>query len=154
MSSVTTRRPSRAALRRRLHQLAPDIVFGTLAETYRRCGRAGCHCADGPKHGPHLSLSFRGPDGRTHAVYVPQALQAAVRAGVAAWHDVQQIVRALGDLHRRQLWASRAPRAGQSQRRSDDPSRVPAAKPRGSAAARRRQAVGRRTTGHRPDPRR
>src|SRR5713226_1949113 len=106
MTSVTTRRPARAALLRRLNRLAPRIVFGTLAETYRRCGRAGCHCADGPKHGPHLSLSFRGPDGRTHAFYVPQALQTAVRAGVAAWHDVQQIVRALGDRHRRQLWAS------------------------------------------------
>jgi hypothetical protein len=63
----------------------------------------------GPKHGPHLSLSFRGPDERTHAFYVPQALQATVRAGVAAWHEVQQVVRALGDRHRQQLWAARPP---------------------------------------------
>lgn len=111
MSSVTPRsRASRAALLRRLRQLAPRIVFGTLAETYRRCGRPGCHCAAGPKHGPHLSLSFRGPDGRTHAFYVPQALQAEIRAGVGAWQEVHQIVRALGNLHREQLWAAKPPR--------------------------------------------
>ena len=113
MSSVTHRsRTSRGALLRRLNRLAPRVVFGTLAETYRRCGRPGCHCADGPKHGPHLSLSFRGPDGRTQAFYVPQALQAEIRAGVAAWQEVQQMVRVLGDLHREQLWAARRPRRG------------------------------------------
>src|SRR5213593_4296815 len=101
MSSVTLRSgAARAALLRRLRQLAPRIVFGTLAETYRRCGRPGCHCAEGPKHGPHLSLIFRGPAGRTHAFYVPQTLQAEIRMGVAAWQELQQIVRVLGDLHR------------------------------------------------------
>jgi hypothetical protein len=113
MKSVTRRaQSSQAALLRRLRQLAPRLVFGTLAETYRRCGRSGCHCVDGPKHGPHLSLSFRGPEGRTQAYYVPQALQAEVRAGVDAWQELQQIVRTLGDLHREQLWASRRPRRG------------------------------------------
>ena len=115
MASVTSRPASPATLLRRLARLAPRIVFGTLAETYRRCGRAGCHCEHGPKHGPHLSLSFRGPDRRTHAVYVPQALQAEIRTGVAAWQAVQQIVRALGDRHRAQLWASREKRMGTRQ---------------------------------------
>jgi hypothetical protein len=113
MRSVTPRAGSpRTPLLRRLRQLAPRLVFGTLAETYRRCGRPGCHCVNGPKHGPHLSLSFRGRDGRTQAYYVPQALQAEIRAGVAAWQELQQIVRTLGDLHREQLWASRRPRRG------------------------------------------
>ena len=126
MSSVTAHPRSRAGLLRRLHQLVPQIVFGTLAETYRRCGRPGCHCEHGPKHGPHLSLSFRGPAGRTHAFYVPHALQAEIRAGVAAWQEMQQIVRALGDLHRQQLWASREKRLGTRQpqrRRSHGPAR-------------------------------
>lgn len=34
--------------------LTEVAVFGTLSETYRSCGRAGCHCQrGGPKHGPH-----------------------------------------------------------------------------------------------------
>jgi hypothetical protein len=43
-----------AAQRRKLlgeiARLAKIAIFGTLSETYRTCGRAGCHCqGDGPK---------------------------------------------------------------------------------------------------------
>jgi hypothetical protein len=35
---------------------AEVAVFGTLSETYRTCGRAGCLSQQGgPKHGPHLN---------------------------------------------------------------------------------------------------
>ena len=45
-------------------RLAQIAIFGTLSETYRTCGRAGCHCqSDGPKHGPHLNVSYRGEKG-------------------------------------------------------------------------------------------
>jgi hypothetical protein len=44
-----------------IRHLADIAVFGTLSETYRTCGRAGCHCQQGgPKHGPHLNISYRG----------------------------------------------------------------------------------------------
>jgi hypothetical protein len=75
-----------AAQRRKLigevARLAEIAIFGTLSETYRTCGRAGCHCqGDGPKHGPHLNvrnhtpahvalkstLSFIGPSTRNSA---------------------------------------------------------------------------------------
>jgi hypothetical protein len=50
-----------------IERLAEIAVFGTLSETYRTCGRAGCHCqGDGPKHGPHLNVSYRGEKGKTH----------------------------------------------------------------------------------------
>jgi hypothetical protein len=42
-----------------IERLAEIAVFGTLSETYRTCGRAGCHCqGDGPN--PHLNVSYRG----------------------------------------------------------------------------------------------
>ena len=63
------------AQRRRLldeiARLAEVAIFGTLSETYRTCGRAGCHCqGDGPKHGPHLNVSYRGEKGKTTGYYV------------------------------------------------------------------------------------
>ena len=60
---------STAALRKRrqalLHQLPPlkAILRGSLIERYKRCGKPGCKCADGPGHGPkyYLSVSYPGP---------------------------------------------------------------------------------------------
>ena len=55
--------PSSAALRKRRYQLVrglppiEQIVRGSLMETYKRCGRPNCHCADGPGHGPKRYLS-------------------------------------------------------------------------------------------------
>ena len=41
----------RSKLLNEIQRLAEVAVFGTLSETYRTCGRAGCHCqGDGPKH--------------------------------------------------------------------------------------------------------
>ena len=56
-----------AALRRRRQalerQLPPlkAILRGSLIERYKRCGKPGCKCADGPGHGPkyYLSVSYR-----------------------------------------------------------------------------------------------
>src|SRR5215472_214811 len=61
-----------------IRTLADIAVFGTLSETYRTCGRAGCHCQQGgPKHGPHLNISYRGEKGRTTGYYVPQGAEQA-----------------------------------------------------------------------------
>ncbi len=50
-------------LRRRKHQLVrrfglpENALGGHLAVTYRRCGKQGCHCADGEGH-PQWALSY------------------------------------------------------------------------------------------------
>ena len=94
-----------SAQRRRLlseiQRLAEVAVFGTLSETYRTCGRAGCHCQrGGPKHGPHLNVSYRGEKGKTTGYYVPQGAEEATRQGVAAWQEMQQCLRALAELNK------------------------------------------------------
>src|SRR5712691_900360 len=139
MKSITIPRRSPRALLGRLQALAPHLIFGTLSETYRTCGRPGCRCQQGRKHGPHLYVSFRGPDGRTAGYYVPQALATAVRAGVDAWQEAQSVLRTLAELQREELWTTHQSRTPQSQRRAHGPAHVPAAQPARSAAARRRQ---------------
>ena len=54
------------------------VLAGSLAEQSRRCGRAGCRCADGEAHGPYAYFTPR-PGGRGRARYVPAVLEAAVR---------------------------------------------------------------------------
>jgi len=84
-----------------IQRLAQIAIFGTLSETYRTCGRAGCHCqGDGPKHGPHLNVSYRGEKGKTTGYYVPQAAEEATREGVAAWQQMQQCLRELAELNK------------------------------------------------------
>lgn len=84
MSSVMHSK-KRAALLQQLGRLARRMIFGTLSETTRTCGQPGCRCHHGgPKHGPHVQISYRGETGKTTGYHVPVALQETVREGVAA----------------------------------------------------------------------
>src|SRR5579864_8793164 len=55
-----------------------QVLYGTLTEQPRRCGRPGCRCADGEPHGPYAYFTPR-PAGRGRARYVPAGLAGAVR---------------------------------------------------------------------------
>jgi hypothetical protein len=106
------RSSTRARLLRELEQLSRHVIFGTLSETYRTCGQPGCRCHHGgPKHGPHLQVSYRGPEGKTTGYHVPAALAPTVRAGVAAWQRLQAIARELAELNREQLWTAHRERS-------------------------------------------
>ncbi len=102
---------SDATLRRALVQLARQMVFGTIAERGRVCGKSTCHCAQGEKH-PAVHLVHWAGAGKTQGHHVPQPLVASVREGVDAWHQFQAIARTLADRNRVQLW-TRARRRGQ-----------------------------------------
>jgi len=92
-------RDRRATLMSEIEKLAELAVFGTISETYRTCGTPGCHCrGEGPKHGPHLYVSFRGDEGKTTGYYVPKAAHDEIRAGVAAWQRLQKSLRELAQL--------------------------------------------------------
>ena len=93
MPKTTESSAQRRKLINEIQCLAEVAVFGTLSETYRTCGRAGCHCQrGGPKHGPHLNISYRGQKGKTTGYYVPQ--------GVAAWQKLQLCLRTLAELNK------------------------------------------------------
>ncbi len=107
------RRPQKQrTLRRELDGLARQMIFGTLSERYHTCGQAGCRCHhEGPKHGPHLQVSYRGPARKTTGYSVPQALAEPVRAGIAAWQRFLVAARELADLNRDALWVQEQRRA-------------------------------------------
>jgi hypothetical protein len=84
-----------------IQRLAEIAVFGTLSQSYRTCGRAGCYCqSGGPKHGPHLNVSYRGEKGKTTGYYVPKETEKTTREGVAAWQQIQQYLRELAELNK------------------------------------------------------
>lgn len=101
MSRSVEHSAQRHKLLTEIERLAEAAVFGTLSKTYRTCGRPGCHCQrGGPKHGPHLNVSYRGERGKTTGYYVPKAAEQATREGMAAWQKLQQCLRELAELNK------------------------------------------------------
>ena len=98
-----------ASLRRRrqalLRQLPPlkTILRGSLIERYKRCGKPGCKCADGPGHGPKYYLSVSYPGLRPRMDYVPQESHAQTAKFVANYHRAREILEAISEINRELL---------------------------------------------------
>ena len=91
--SVAEIRSERARLAGRLGR-GGEIMKGSLVMRSTRCGRSGCKCAQGEKHGPYLYVSvFR--EGRTRSVYVPQHLEGEVRRWVESARALESDVAAI-----------------------------------------------------------
>ena len=60
---------------------------GSLQVERRRCGKPGCRCARGERHGPYFyRVWYEG--GRRRKRYVPRAGVPAVAAGIARWREL------------------------------------------------------------------
>jgi hypothetical protein len=68
-----------------------QMLAGSLVEQTRRCGKAGCRCADGEPHGPYAYFTPR-PAGRGRARYVPAALAAVVRRHLQRGAEVEAVL--------------------------------------------------------------
>lgn len=88
---------------RRLGALAPHMVQGSLSWTYRTCGKAGCRCHAGAKHGPDAFVTFRHPDRRPGAIYVPKGREREVQAALRAWREFRTLARRLAAQNRERL---------------------------------------------------
>ena len=69
------------------------------------------HCHRGQRHGPHTYLTFRTPEGRSSALYVPAAELERFQQGVAAWDQVWAVATQLAQLNREQIVRARRARA-------------------------------------------
>ena len=78
----------------RLQRLATTAVQGGLSETTRTCGNPTCACHRDParRHGPNLYLTFRAPDGRSSALYVPREHEPTVRKAVEDWAQLWETI--------------------------------------------------------------
>ena len=88
--------PEATALKRRKRALLarlripPDALPGSLVLTHRRCGKPGCHCAEGAAH-PFYSLTFM-VDRKKHVESVPAGWIDAVRPAVDAGRGFKDAV--------------------------------------------------------------
>ena len=100
--STVALRKRRNALLRQLPSLQ-SILRGSLIERYKRCGKPGCKCADGPGHGPKYYLSVSYPGSRPQMDYVPQELYAQTAKFLANYHRAREILEAICEINRELL---------------------------------------------------
>src|SRR5260370_40924208 len=74
-----------------------QILFGSLVEQTRRCGKTGCRCADGMPHGPYSYLTTR--LGRRGMRYGPAALMPLVDAYLRRGEQVEGVLAEISSFH-------------------------------------------------------
>ncbi len=98
-----------ATLRRRRKQLLKRlppleaVMRGSLIERYKRCGKPGCKCAQGPGHGPKYYLSVSRTAARPQMDYVPQAHQPQVAQYLNNYRQIRDILEELCAINRELL---------------------------------------------------
>ena len=92
------RKPSSAGF---LHCKA--ILRGSLVERYKRCGKPGCKCANGPGHGPKYYLTVSYPKRRPEMDYVPAAFQEKVKEYLENYRKAKEILEELSEINRELL---------------------------------------------------
>ena len=100
--TATALRKRRRALLRRLPPLQA-VLRGSLIERYKRCGKPGCKCAQGPGHGPKYYLSVSFPGLRPQMDYVPQESYAQTSEFLTNYHRARQILEEICEINRELL---------------------------------------------------
>jgi hypothetical protein len=93
----------RLALRRQklveeLAGLGP-VLRASLLERFTQCGRAGCKCMRGEKHGPAYYLTVSYAKGRTKQVYVPKDLQPLAERWVRNYHQAMKVLEEISSIN-------------------------------------------------------
>lgn len=109
----------------KLQRLATTAVQGGLSETTRTCGHPACACHQEPahRHGPHLYLTFRTPEGRSSALYVPREHEPTVRKAVEDWAQLWKTIVEVS--HRNREALRRSMRRRQESEKKVSPRRKP-----------------------------
>ena len=99
-------RPNVPDLRTRLAWLKEGDVHGSpsfhLERQQIRCGKAGCRCLQGKRHGPFYYLRLRDArDRRRHRVYVPQGKLRTIKRWIKDFRKARESMNlALRMVHR------------------------------------------------------
>jgi len=65
------------------------VLAGSLVKQYVVCGKPGCRCQRGQKHGPLYYLYWK-EQGRSRSLYVPRATVAEMRRQIQNYRGLQK----------------------------------------------------------------
>ena len=78
------------------------MLQGSLVVLYRKCGRKGCRCERGEKHGPAYYLSYK-EEGVTRMIYIPASRLEEVKKAREAFSRYWELGVKLSRLNLRQM---------------------------------------------------
>lgn len=90
----------RNRLRASLFDALDDVMAGSIVEAYRTCGRHGCRCHDGEKHGPYYLLTWS-EGGRTKTRHIPREELPRIRRMTENYQKAREALRKLGEVNRK-----------------------------------------------------
>ena len=96
--SILALRRRKEGLLKRIPPLA-ETLRGSLLERYMTCGKPGCKCSRGERHGPvwYLSVTL-GPSHTTGQVVPPDQLS-RVRAWTANYHQAKEYLEKISEIN-------------------------------------------------------
>ena len=100
---MPTPKAQRLADRRRklleqLPRLGP-VLRASLIARFTQCGKAGCKCMQGDKHGPAYYLTVTYAKGKTRQVYVPKDLKSLAERWVRNYHHAMTVLEELSRIN-------------------------------------------------------
>ena len=98
-------RQKRAKLVKEL-QLSKEMLQGTIVEKYLECGKAGCKCTRGEKHGPKYYLSYKSK-GVTQMLYIPTKMLSEVKRCTQLYKRFKKTGGQISDINKRLLVISK-----------------------------------------------
>ena len=105
----------RQALVRSLPNLS-EVLRASLITRYTSCGKRGCKCMSGEKHGPSYTLSVTVAPGRTKQLYVRQQDVEAVRLQIGNYDKLWRTIVEVSNINLELLRAKSADLRRQSRR--------------------------------------
>jgi hypothetical protein len=108
--------------RQRLLNLLPpldQVLRASLFRRVRRCGKPGCHCAQGEGH-PTFYLGVSFPEGKTTQVSLPKDLVPVARDWIGNYERLWQFIEEVSAVNRellRQRWVEPGGRPGRKRSR-------------------------------------
>ena len=83
--------PQLPRFRQQLQALAKSfpLLAGSLVKQYVICGKPGCRCLRGQKHGPLYYLYWK-EQGRSRSLYIPRAKVAELRRQIQNYRGLQK----------------------------------------------------------------
>jgi len=88
----------RQRLLRQFSSLGP-VLRASLIERFTQCGKPGCKCMHGEKHGPAYYLAVSYAKGRTRQIYVPKDLQPLAKQWVRNYHQALSVLEEISGIN-------------------------------------------------------
>lgn len=88
----------RRALVEELARLGP-VLRASLIERFTQCGKGGCKCMRGEKHGPSYYLTVSYAKRKTRQVYVSKDLKPLAEAWVRNYHQAMTVLEEISSIN-------------------------------------------------------